>query len=149
MNPTVIKFGYPASLLREYDHWVVLLRPAQATLGSLVIACKADVTSAGEMGAEAWAEMAQVTAEVEGTLSRHFPMAKINYLMLMMVDLEVHQHVIPRYEEAPSWSGKAFEDPGWPGVPNLGHTTDLTPEELAGLTSLLRDGWVDAGSRQS
>ncbi len=149
MNPTVIKFGYPATLLREYDHWVVLLRPGQATLGSLVIACKANVTSAGQMGVEAWAEMAQVTAEVERTLAGQFPMAKINYLMLMMADPEVHQHVIPRYEQAPSWSGKTFEDPGWPGVPNLGYTTDLTPEELASLASLLRDGWVDAGSQPS
>src|SRR3546814_2888106 len=34
MNETIRKFGYPATLIREYDHWVVLLRPAQLTLGS-------------------------------------------------------------------------------------------------------------------
>src|SRR3546814_2464599 len=35
MNDTILKFGYPATLIREYEHWVVLLRPAQLTLGSL------------------------------------------------------------------------------------------------------------------
>ena len=37
MNPTIVKFGYPASLVHELEHWVILLRPAQVTLGSLVL----------------------------------------------------------------------------------------------------------------
>jgi hypothetical protein len=32
MNETINKFGYPKTLLKEYKHWVVLLRPKQATL---------------------------------------------------------------------------------------------------------------------
>ena len=49
MNPTIEKFGYPGTLLCEFDHWVVLLRPAQVTLGSLVLAAKGDaaVTAGG------------------------------------------------------------------------------------------------------
>ena len=43
-NPTMIKFGYPDTLVREWDHWVVLLRPAQVTLGSLVLAARSDAT---------------------------------------------------------------------------------------------------------
>jgi hypothetical protein len=37
MNETITGFGYPATLLREYRSWVVLPRPAQPTLGSLVL----------------------------------------------------------------------------------------------------------------
>lgn len=40
MNATIEKFGYPATLIAEFDHWLVLLRPAQPTLGSLVLAAK-------------------------------------------------------------------------------------------------------------
>ena len=40
INDTIKKFGYPATLVKDYDHWVVLLRPAQVTLGSLVVAAK-------------------------------------------------------------------------------------------------------------
>ena len=47
MNPTIEKFGYPATLLKELDHWLVLLRPAQVTLGSLVLAAKSDATAYG------------------------------------------------------------------------------------------------------
>ena len=40
MNPTIEKFGYPATLVEDFEHWLVLLRPAQPTLGSLVLAAK-------------------------------------------------------------------------------------------------------------
>ncbi len=33
----MVKFGYPASLVRDYDTWVVLVRPGQCTLGALVL----------------------------------------------------------------------------------------------------------------
>ena len=40
MNATMKKFGYPDTLIKEYSHWAVLLRPQQATLGALVLVCK-------------------------------------------------------------------------------------------------------------
>ena len=43
MISTIEKFGYPASLIGELQHWMILLRPAQVTLGSLVLAAKSDV----------------------------------------------------------------------------------------------------------
>jgi diadenosine tetraphosphate (Ap4A) HIT family hydrolase len=39
--------------------------------------------------------------------------------MLMMVDKQVHYHVIPRYERDTEFSGITWKDSGWPGVPNL------------------------------
>ena len=35
MNQTMKTFGFPASLIREYRNWVVLLRPKQPTLGGM------------------------------------------------------------------------------------------------------------------
>jgi len=37
-HDTMLKFGYPKSLVRDYGCWVVLARPKQATLGALVTA---------------------------------------------------------------------------------------------------------------
>ncbi|HWJ37643.1 MAG TPA: HIT family protein, partial [Sphingomicrobium sp.] len=45
MNPTIEKFGFPVSLLKELRHWLVLVRPAQVTLGSLVLAAKSEATA--------------------------------------------------------------------------------------------------------
>ena len=51
-NETMLKFGYPDSLICDYEHWVVLLRPAQVTRGSLVLAAKSDATAFGQLDPE-------------------------------------------------------------------------------------------------
>lgn len=144
MNDTISKFGYPASLIREYDNWVVLLRPKQATLGSLVLAHKSDATSAADISAESYAELARIKREIESTLHTCFGLDKINYLMLMMVDREVHYHVIPRYAEDKTFSGITFTDPGWPKVPELTYATELGDDELQQLTNYLKAHWIEA-----
>ena len=119
MNATIEKFGHPATLVAEYQHWVVLLRPAQPVLGALVLAAKSDATAFGALPAEAHAELKTVTAAIETALGKAVGYAKINYLMLMMVDPHVHFHVLPRYGEPRSFSGERFPDEGWPGPPDL------------------------------
>ncbi|ETI64041.1 histidine triad (HIT) protein [Sphingobium sp. C100] len=120
MNATIEKFGWPATLIAEFDHWLVLLRPAQPTLGSLVLAAKSDATAFGDLPGEAHAELKTVTAAVEAALAAAVDFRKINYLMLMMVDPHVHFHVIPRYDGSRSAVGLTITDAGWPGQPDLG-----------------------------
>jgi len=141
MNATISKFGYPATLLHEYRSWVVLLRPAQPTLGSLVLACKEDATSLGAVSAEAYAELAPATADLEHALRTAFDFRKINYLALMMVDPHVHFHVIPRYEEPPQLDGVAYPDATWPKPPDVTAALALTPGQMAALHARLRAAW--------
>jgi diadenosine tetraphosphate (Ap4A) HIT family hydrolase len=115
------KFGYPETLIREYQNWVVLLRPQQATLGALVLICKHEVDSFSKIGSESFAELEQITTDIEQNLEACFSYDKINYLMLMMVDREVHFHVLPRYAETCYFDQAEFKDPGWPGPPDLAH----------------------------
>ena len=63
-NKTMKTFGYPDTLIREYDHWCVLLRPAQVTLGSLVLACKDPAQKFSEISAQAFTEQAQVVQDL-------------------------------------------------------------------------------------
>ena len=137
MNPTIRKFGYPATLIKEYEHWVVLLRPAQVTLGSLILAAKSDATAYGELDAEAFAEQGKAVSEIETALQAFTRYERINYLMLMMVDPNVHFHVIPRYSQPRNWNEIAFPDAGWPGPPNLGAAVPLTPDTSTALTAEL------------
>ncbi|PEQ12300.1 HIT family protein [Novosphingobium sp. PC22D] len=138
MNPTIEKFGYPATLVAEFDHWVVLARPAQPTLGSLVLAAKSDATAFSDLPIEAHAGLKQATTAIEAALGKAVGYAKLNYLMLMMVDREVHFHVIPRYEGAREWQGREFVDVGWPKVPDLGHAVALEGDGLAALVAWLK-----------
>ena len=138
MNETMRKFGYPATLVAEFEHWAVLLRPAQPTLGSLVLAAKSDVTALSDLSAEAHAEMKLASTAIERALRDFTGYAKINYLMLMMVDPHVHAHVIPRYEGSRQFEGVDFPDAGWPKVPDLGTAVALDEDQIASLVTALK-----------
>lgn len=138
MNDTIAKFGHPATLIAEYEHWVVLLRPAQPTLGALVLAAKSDVTAFGDLPAEAHAELKVATAAIEAALGQAVDYAKINYLMLMMVDPHVHFHVLPRYDGERSGAGLTVADAGWPAQPDLGQAVKLDEAQIAALTGWLK-----------
>ena len=144
MNDTIIRFGYPETLVAEYRHWLVLLRPAQPTLGSLILAAKSDATAFSDLEPAAFAELADVVRDIEAVLGARIDYARINYLMLMMVDPHVHYHVIPRYEGLRSASGLEVADAGWPKLPALGEAVSLDPGGVAALVAWLKAGWPDA-----
>jgi len=138
INPTIDKFGYPGTLIKAYEHWVVLARPAQVTLGSLVLAARSPATAYSHLPSSAFLEQAAVIAEIERALAAFSGYEKINYLMLMMVDPHVHFHVIPRYEGERAWNGLSLRDAGWPGLPDLKSAIPLDEGQIAMLVEELR-----------
>ncbi len=141
MNETILRFGYPATLVREYEHWVVMLRLAQPTLGSLILAAKSEATNFSELSPEAFAELQRVVSDLERALGAAIRHEKINYLMLMMVDPHVHFHVIPRYEGEREACGVTVRDSGWPKVPALGEAVTLEPGQVEALAGYFRQSW--------
>lgn len=138
MNPTILKFGYPDTLVREFDHWVVLLRPAQITLGSLVLAARSDAQALSDLSPDAFSELGAVIPALERGLREFCAYEKLNYLWLMMVDREVHAHVLPRYDGVRTFDATDFEDRGWPKTPDLAsgfepprETADRMRDQLA------------------
>jgi diadenosine tetraphosphate (Ap4A) HIT family hydrolase len=142
MNETIGKFGYPATLIREYDHWMVLVRPAQPTLGSLVLAAKSDATAFSALAPAAFAELSSVIGHIEAALKAATGYQRINYLMLMMVDPHVHFHVLPRYEGTREGAGLTIPDTGWPGTPDLNSVHKLNGEETDRLARWLKGHWA-------
>lgn len=140
-NQTAVRFGYPDTLIREFEHWLVLLREPQATLGSLILCARSEATEFSALPREAFAEMDTVIGEIEHALKAAFAYDKINYMMLMMVDPNVHFHVIPRYASAVSACGLTIHDPGWPALPQLGEARDVTPIERDMLRAHISKFW--------
>lgn len=128
-HATLAKFGYPATLLKELEHWCILLRPAQATLGAVVLCSRHEATALADLPPAAFAEMHTAVSLIETRLKAFRPFRKINYLALMMVDPQVHFHVLPRYAEAQTFEGISFPDPGWPALPDLKQAPDV-PENV-------------------
>lgn len=141
MNETIHRFGYPETLIAEYEHWVVLLRPAQPTIGSLVLASKSEATAFSDLPPEAMAGLGDAVKAIEHALADAVAYEKINYLMLMMVDPHVHFHVLPRYDGERSVCGVTVQDAGWPRVPALGQAVELTPEQARALVAHFKGSW--------
>jgi diadenosine tetraphosphate (Ap4A) HIT family hydrolase len=66
---------------------------------------------------------------------------RINYLMLMMVDPDVHFHVIPRYAGQRDFAGTSFPDGGWPGPPQLEPAVILEAPVRDALRARLVEHW--------
>ncbi len=141
MNDTMIAFGYPGALIHAYERWVALLRPKQVTLGSLVLVCTEPVKTFSRISREAFAELKAITEDVERALSAEFSYDKINYLMLMMVDPDVHFHVFPRYSDTRVFDGTQFHDGAWPGPPNLQACNEVNESLREALIERLRWAW--------
>ena len=139
---TLRKFGWPASVIAETAHWNVLLRPQQPTLGALVLVCTQPVTAFGDVDAAGHADLGRVVSAVERMLAAAVGYEKINYLMLMMVDPDVHFHVLPRYAGTRSFAGIELPDTGWPGPPALASGVTLDGGQSDALVSHLRAHWA-------
>lgn len=140
-NPTELKFGDPGNRIAQTAHWTVLLRPKQPTLGSLVLVCRDDAKAFSAISAGAFAELQRVIKGVEAMLGNVVRYERINYLMLMMVDPDVHFHVIPRYAAQREFSGQVFADAGWPGPPALEPSVTLDASMRDELRARLVAAW--------
>ena len=141
LNATMLKFGAPETCIRNYQYWSVMLRPAQVTLGSLVLVAFEPVNSFSELSSASFEELKIVISDLENSLKSTFAYEKINYLMLMMVDPDVHFHVIPRYGEAKYFADREFTDASWPGPPDLGLSNETDSSINAQLVEYLSENW--------
>jgi len=140
-NATARKFGYPRTLVAETEHWLVLVRPQQPTFGALVLVCKDEATAFSDLSASTMADMKPAVDGIEALLRHTVAYERINYLMLMMVDPDVHFHVLPRYDGEREYDGKTFKDAGWPGPPALASNVALSEEEAATLAADFAARW--------
>ena len=141
MNATMRKFGWPATGIAELDHWVVALRPRQPTAGSVVVVCKQPVRAFADVDREGFAELGRVVGAVERMLKEAVDYERINWLMLMMVDPDVHFHVLPRYKGSRTLAGVTVDDSGWPGPPALGEGIEPETADAGRMIAALRATW--------
>ncbi len=142
LSKTLEKFCCPKYLIKEYEHWILLCRFEQVTLGSLILICKDDVDAFSKISKESFSELSSIIPEIEITLKKLFQNDKINYLMLMMVDPEVHFHVIPRYETERVFEGITFSDKSWPKKTDISVINNVPEEIILKLTKKLQDAFA-------
>lgn len=141
-NSTMRKFGAPQTIIHSFQYWSVMLRPVQATLGALVLAAHEPAKAFSELSPASFTELHKVTNQLEFTLTKAFQYDKLNYLMLMMVDPDVHFHVIPRYAQPQQFADRKFVDAGWPAVPNLGYINETDEKTNQLIMEHIKSCWA-------
>lgn len=129
------KFRIDELLIKRIGNWDISLRPAQVTIGSLVLSLNRECSTLGQMTAEETKELATVFQFVETLYSKTFQPPKVNYLALMMVDHQVHFHVIPRYEQVVNFQRQEYKDLSWPRPVNVLKTLEMSSVALVALHS--------------
>jgi diadenosine tetraphosphate (Ap4A) HIT family hydrolase len=107
----------------------------------MVLVSSENASAFSELSREAFAELQSITREIETGLRRAFAYDKINYLMLMMVDPDVHFHVIPRYAESKVMADCTFHDYGWPGPPALSRVNETSKEQNQQIIQHVKVMW--------
>lgn len=136
-----IKFDTEQLKIFETDYWLWSLRPHQATIGSGILSLKRDCTKFSELKQEEYCDLKNMIKVIEDTLEELFSYDKINYLMLMMVDKQIHYHVIPRYDKSIELFGEIWCDGSWPGIPNLAGDP-LNKEQLMKITNYIKNNLI-------
>lgn len=118
-NAFLRKFQIERLTVMSVGSWVVSVRPEQVTVGSLVLSLARPCSAFGQLTRAEGADLAAAFRAIEKLCAASFRPDRINYLALMMVDSQVHFHVIPRYTRAIVLGGLSFVDRDWPKPPGL------------------------------
>lgn len=110
------KFRPEVNCIKEFDYWLICIRPDQITLGDAIFILKREIASLGDMKAEESAELSKVFCWYESKMNKLFSPDKYNYTVAMMRDNFVHFHAFPRYSCEKTMFGYKWEDLDWPRV---------------------------------
>lgn len=113
------KFQIDFLKIFETEYWCWSLRPVQSTLGSGVLSLKRAEMQLSNITEKESADFVNIIRVIEKTLAKTHSYQRINYLMLMMVDLQVHYHIIPRYDKDIFCFGKIWKDEEYPKLPMI------------------------------
>ena len=132
------KFKIESLEIKQVGSWIISLRPKQVTLGSMILSLDRKCPHFSELTAEEGEELSEAFKMLEDLLRSTFSPDKINYLALMMLDEQVHFHVIPRYKEQIVYNNEVYDDAEWPKPPNVLSAIKMSDNVLAELCAKFR-----------
>lgn len=139
-NPTLEAFLAPENFIFATTHWVLVLRPKQATLGATVLISKSSATRVTDLTQAEVSDLHNAWQKLAAMYDATLQPDKMNHLALMMVDPNPHFHVLPRYAAPRAFDGAFFNDAAWPRVPDTKEADiGLSQNQQQKLVQLLRD----------
>lgn len=130
------KFRIEDLLIKRVGGWNISLRPVQITLGALILSLDRPCPDMGGLTFDESLELGEAFKVIQNLFTQTFKPDKINYLALMMVDHQVHFHVIPRYESERVFEEEKFADRDWPNPPDLFCSLELDSARIDRLKEI-------------
>lgn len=130
------KFNIKDLTIIKIGSWIISLRPDQITIGSLLLSLDRPCQDIGDITELESVELGQAFKAIKNLYSKTLAPDKINYLLLMMVDKQVHFHVIPRYANETIFDESTFKDHSWPKPVEIFNTLNMSKEKLKKLLSV-------------
>lgn len=113
------RFNRKELWIKEFDYWIIMLRPVPVTIGSCVILLKRECFSIQEVTKEEMTEFVDVCTYFENSCKKLYGAVKFNYHADMMKDGFVHFKAIPRYDKPVMRHGMEWIDQDWPLTEHL------------------------------
>lgn len=113
------KFAIEELKIIECKSWTWSLRPEQPTIASTIISHNQNKETFASLSTEEIKDYAIFIKKIDKSLRELLNPDKINYLTLMMIDDNLHTHIIPRYKNKKLFNKNYFDDSEWPKPPNL------------------------------
>lgn len=108
------KFAPGESIVKKYDHWHVVVRGRQATLGDVTFVLRRTVDSLGDVTPEEMAELPLAVGWFEGAARALFGPTRFDYAVMLDRDPHVHLDAFPRYENPVERYERTWTDAAWP-----------------------------------
>lgn len=110
------KFKIEKRLVKEFKHWLVVVRGKQVTLGACVFLLKRGASGLGELTASEAEEFVKAVSWYEEKVKSVYGAERFNYVVAMMKDPYVHYHAFPRYSKQIEIYNETWNDEAWPKV---------------------------------
>lgn len=130
------KFGTEKFEVLETDHWKLVVRHKQITLGSCVAILNRQIGEFGELSRDECADLMSVYSNFEKACRIAFGARQFNYLALMMKDPHLHFHAIPRYPDPVEFNATTWRDEAYPRLVSMKHPEADEQVRLAIRSSL-------------
>lgn len=139
LAPFYEKFRVDELLVVRSKHWSWSVRPVHSTLGAGVLSLNRYCEAMSDLTTEEGADLTLICRTIEAALREFTAPARMNYVMLMMVDSHLHFHVLPRYPSDKEFGGQVWHDGGWPALPAMGDNGEVSSTTLLAIRDALRE----------
>lgn len=104
------KFQSEKNLIKEYTHWILVVRPKQVKLGACVAITKRHIEKMSDVTPDEMKEYSKVAKGIESALKTAFDYTAIHHMVMMFKDKHIHFHIFPRYDSNREFAGIEWVD---------------------------------------